>query len=182
MHTLSATDLSFPDLRYYTIAEFLSKLLEQICFEMSERNSVRFLPEESLVSSNSRGTTFPEHLQRPLALDSVLARWNFHTLEKPETKRSIQDFGGFGKRLRRDARRTTMSCDPRAHCAVSPFSFSCSTFSLSLSLFLFLHFCRQCEKRSWRDSVSIEMLRTLSILAFSCVPRFFLHLSFSLSF
>lgn len=65
------------------------------------RDIPRFLPEVSLVSNNSRGTTFPEHLQRPFAaLRQRLARWNFHTLGKPETKRSLQDFGGFGRRLR----------------------------------------------------------------------------------
>lgn len=45
-------------------------------------------------------------------------------------------------------------------------------------------FCRQCEKRSWRDPggipwvESIEVLpRTLYPLAFSCLPRLSLHLS-----
>lgn len=140
----------------------------------------------SLISNNSRGTTFPEHLQRSLRSTPIAScMLEFSHAREARNKEGLQDFGGFGRRVCEGyvrARgwgegrvgRATMSRDPHAHCAVSPFSSPDSP----------ARFCRQCEKRSWRDPGGIPWVesievspRTLYPLAFSCLPRLLLHLS-----
>ncbi|KAG7197878.1 hypothetical protein KM043_016122 [Ampulex compressa] len=119
-----------------------------------------FTAEVSLVSNNSRGATFPEHPRRPFVPRTRLASWNFHTLEEAETKRGLQDFGGFGWRLRRGVGGPTMSRDPRAHCAVSPPPPGAPP-SAGRSAHPTAHFCRQCEKRSWRDPRGIPRVESI---------------------
>ena len=92
-----------------------------------------------------------------------LACWNFHTLEKPETKRerererSLQDFGGFEQRGGgTKGKQEGADNVSRASCAL------CRLFCPFLILFPTRHTSADsAEKRSWRDPEGIPAVESM---------------------
>lgn len=140
---------------------FLSKLSGVVCLEMNGRNSALLLLKMSLISNNSRGTTFPEHLQRPLRstlIASCILEFSharearnkepprFRWLRKTRLRRVCQEEGmGWGTSGEGD----NVSRSSRALC--------CLSFLFCRLPRAFLQTVREeILERSWRDSVSRE--------------------------